>query len=141
LPGFLPAEGLPKVEKNETLLHVRWNEPISVEENQKRVTGITKAVWDTALVVEADVATKQFLLGRGSGGRLEAEVYFSLPDESSKIRMERRLASYISAQYPGANFRLTDAPNAFDEVFSQEKAFLEARIKDYDRGEPSPTAK
>ena len=131
---ILPIQGLPPIEKNELLLHIDWNEPISVEENQRRTTHLLEQV--SYQVAEADVGLTQFLLDQQDRETNQAELYLRFEHNQHKDDASIELRHILVDSYPQATFQLGDAPNTFDQLFAEEQPYLEARLKSTNNSRP-----
>lgn len=131
---ILPVEGLPLIEKNELLARIDWNEPISVAENYRRTTQLAEQLSYEA--AEADVGLTQFLLDQQDRETDQAEVYLMFANNSYKSDAASQLSTLLTNHYPQATYQIGDAPNAFDQLFSDDQSYLEARIKSTDNSRP-----
>lgn len=121
-------EGLPAIEKTETLLTIQWNEPLDAEENKRRVLNLLERTAPTT-PSESDIGLKQFLLAEQSNSIESAEVYFKSESTKAKLDLEKRLTAFLEGSYQNASFQVQDAPNAFDQIFSSEQKFFIAKWK------------
>ncbi|WP_297335770.1 efflux RND transporter permease subunit [Algoriphagus sp.] len=138
---ILGTEGLPPIEKTDATLEIDWNEPISASENKDRVVTMMQAMRGQYQKAEADVGVRQFLLFDGENSIQQSLLYFLFEGLEEKNQMLDNLEAYIQENYPGANFKLGDAPNAFDQLFSSNMPFYEVRWKDLTGKEPIPEEK
>src|SRR5690606_19481482 len=127
---LLPTDGMPPVEKSEALLEIDWNAPIGAAENRDRVLGLQQALEEGVLQAEADVGVGQFLLSAGDNSVQRASLYLKFTDEEEKERQTAGLVRLLAENYPGAAVSVTDAPNAFDQLFSSGDPYYEARLRD-----------
>ncbi|KYG76688.1 efflux RND transporter permease subunit [Roseivirga echinicomitans] len=121
-------EGLPAIEKTETLLSIQWNEPLDAEENKRRVLDLLEKT-ASATPSESDIGLKQFLLAEQSNSIESAEVYFKSESMDAKLDLEQKLTAFLENTYRTASFQVEDAPNAFDQIFSSEQKFFIAKWK------------
>ena len=127
--------GLPAIEKTESLININWNEPVSAETNRNRVSEFLSEL-DSSVIREADVGLKQFLLSTEEGNVQQANIYLKFPTAEEKANRTPWIARYFRQRYPQATFKVQDAPNAFDQIFSAEKRFFIAKWKNPARQEP-----
>ena len=121
-------EGLPAIEKTETLVTIQWNEPLDAEENKRRVLDlIAKTAGSTPS--ESDIGLKQFLLAEQSNSIESAEVYFKSESTDAKLDLEQKLTAFLTNNYRNASFQVEDAPNAFDQIFSSDQKFFIVKWK------------
>lgn len=127
-------DGLPNIDKTETLVTINWNEPLDAESNKERVAELLNEL-DTGIVKEADVGLKQFLLSIEDGSVENAEIYLKFETKQIKESTERWLLSHLTQKYPQATINIQDAPNAFDQIFKVDDRFLVAKWKNLSRNE------
>ncbi|GGF23753.1 efflux RND transporter permease subunit [Echinicola rosea] len=136
----LPTEGLPPIAKKDAVLEVDWNEPIGVEENRDRVKGVMASLEGDFEQAEADVGVRQFLLFDGENSVQQATVYLDFKDELSKEKQTARLEKMLARDYPRAAVEISDAPNAFDQLFASDIPHYEMRWKELESKRPVPAA-
>ncbi len=121
-------EGLPVIEKTETLVTIQWNEPLDAEENKRRVLDLLEKT-AASTPSESDIGLKQFLLAEQNNSIESAEVYFKSESTDAKLDLERKLTTFLENTYRTASFQVEDAPNAFDQIFSSDQKFFIAKWK------------
>ncbi|NVJ87010.1 MAG: efflux RND transporter permease subunit [Algoriphagus sp.] len=141
LSYFLYSEGLPKIEKLDATLEIDWNEPISAIENRDRVIALMNAMKGRYEKAEADVGVRQFLLFDGENSIQQSLLYFLFNSLEDKTGMSQDLVDFLAKNYPEANYKIGDAPNAFDQLFSSTLPYYEVRWKDLTSKEPVPEEK
>ncbi|WP_143962642.1 efflux RND transporter permease subunit [Litoribacter populi] len=135
---ILDVEGLPPIEKMDTLVAVDWQEPISATQNKQRVQQMLAALEGGFEKAESDVGVSQFLLFEGENSLQQATLYLLFSSQDEKNQQSERLLSWVRENYPKAMLKLEDAPNAFDQLFSSDVPFFEARWKDLQSKRPIP---
>jgi len=130
LAYLLPIQGLPPIEKFDAVVRIDWNEPIGVEQNRDRVLSLLENMQGTYQKAEADIGVRQFILFDGESSLQEANLYFLFETQSSKTEEMARLQSLLRYTYPRAQVEISDAPNAFDQLFASNLPFYEVRWKD-----------
>lgn len=127
---LLQVEGLPPIEKFDAVVEIDWNEPIGVEQNKDRVLSILEAMKGAYLKSETDLGVRQFLLFDGESSLQEANLYFLFESQEAKTDQMQKLQELVSGNYPNAQIAVSDAPNAFDQLFASNIPFYEVRWKD-----------
>lgn len=125
----ITVSALPAIEKKESLVAIDWNAPIDAQENLRRLKQLETAIHSTCTVTEAEAGIKQFLLQQENNSIEQAEIYYACKDESTKFKTDEQVKQWIRLHYPVASWQITDAPNAFTQLFSSSKPYLEARFK------------
>lgn len=139
--GFLTAlildvEAFPYIEKEESLLQIGWNEPISIEENRKRINMLLESFEGRFKLAESDVGLRQFLIQEDDNDIQKASIYFLFEDYRQKEKTTEAIRKELFIAYPFASIKIVDAPNAFDQLFNKDKPYFEARFKNYKKSFP-----
>jgi multidrug efflux pump subunit AcrB len=126
----LPKQAFPVIERFETVLRVDWNEAIDLGENKDRVRSLVKELRGRFTISESDIGLIANS-AQSEGSRSEAVVYFRFADSGERLTGDSLLEAYLSNQYPMASYAIVPAPNAFEQLFSRNKSWVEARFRDY----------
>lgn len=130
----IEKERMPKIDQNETVVNIEWNENIHVDENNRRVNTIL-AMTDS-LVEEhtAYVGMQDYLLGTEnelfSG---EAELYFRTAESSDIPVLTEMLGSRIRREYPAATVTFSPPVTIFEKLFVTGEPDLVAQLRASDR--------
>jgi multidrug efflux pump subunit AcrB len=138
---LLEQRGLPELEKREQLLQISWNEPLEVEGNRSRVAQLLQELKGSFELAEGDVGLQEYLLQQEENALDEALLYFKFQDIAQKAAAGKKLTTYLENHYPNARWKLKDAPNAFDQLFSSSQPYLEVQLSDFSGGKPMPPTK
>lgn len=130
----IEKERMPKIDQNETVVNIEWNENIHVDENNRRVNTIL-AMTDS-LVEEhtAYVGMQDYLLGTEnelSSG--EAELYFRTAESSDIPVLTEMLGSRIRREYPAATVTFSPPVTIFEKLFVTGEPDLVAQLRASDR--------
>lgn len=130
----IEKERMPKIDQNETVVNIEWNENIHVDENNRRVNAIL-AMTDS-LVEEhtAYVGMQDYLLGTEnefSSG--EAELYFRTAEPSGIPVLTEMLGSRICREYPAATVTFSPPVTLFEKLFVTGEPDLVAQLRSSDR--------
>ena len=130
----IEKERMPKIDQNETVVNIEWNENIHVDENNRRVNTIL-AMTDS-LVEEhtAYVGMQDYLLGtenKLSSG--EAELYFRTAEPSGIPVLTEMLGSRIRREYPAATVTFSPPVTLFEKLFVTGEPDLVAQLRASDR--------
>lgn len=119
---------LPKMNQNEAILLVDWNENINVKENQKRV----QLLFDSIKEVEnlfSQTGEQQFLLQRENTKSFsEASVYLKVNSIEKIETVKDKIKKNIQERFPNATYQIEDPKNIFQYLFGNEKDQLIAQI-------------
>lgn len=137
---ILDIEGLPAIKRNDILVKINWNEPISLQENENRVRILMEKYRNFIAFSEADIGISQFLFNKESQSLQKAEVYINFKTFSEKNRLFTDIQNFLSRNYPQARFEIKDAPNVFDLVFASNQPYYEIKIRNIEKNTPIPYA-
>ncbi|MEM9389870.1 MAG: efflux RND transporter permease subunit, partial [Bacteroidota bacterium] len=122
----LEIDGLPVTNNREKLVSIDWNEPIDAQENKRRINEWLTNLDQTYFVAtESDVGVTQYILNPEKGDTRKAKVYLTLGTDLNIYNITRPLLS----RFPFAKVTMTDAPNAFDQLFSNPDPYWLAKIR------------
>jgi len=117
-------------------VQIDWNEPIGVEQNKERVMSLLNTLEGDYLKSESDIGVRQFLLFDGESSLQEASLYFLFDNQEQKSSQMQKLRSLVIENFPKAQIDISDAPNAFDQLFASNIPFYEVRWKDLGTKKP-----
>lgn len=130
----IEKERMPKIDQNETVVNIEWNENIHVDENNRRVNAIL-AMTDS-LVEEhtAYVGMQDYLLGTENElSAAEAELYFRTAEPSGIPALTEMLGSRIRKEYPAATVTFSPPVTIFEKLFVTGEPDLVAQLRASDR--------
>lgn len=130
----IEKERMPKIDQNETVVNIEWNENIHVDENNRRVNAIL-AMTDS-LVEEhtAYVGMQDYLLGTENElSAAEAELYFRTAEPSGIPALTEMLGSRIRREYPAATVTFSPPVTIFEKLFVTGEPDLVAQLRASDR--------
>ncbi len=132
LGSKMPKTVLPPIERNEFVLKIDWNEPIHLNENKQRVLAIKQKVHEKVVFSEAEIGERETLLGVEEYGSNRAKVYFYVKNNIAEEDFKAELTQWITTRFPASISSIIPAPNAFDQIFSNAKPFLVAKLRGKD---------
>jgi multidrug efflux pump subunit AcrB len=130
----IEKERMPKIDQNETVVNIEWNENIHVDENTRRVNAIL-AMTDS-LVEEhtAYVGVQDYLLGTENElSAAEAELYFRTAEPSDIPALTELLDRVIRRKYPDATVTFSPPVTIFEKLFVTGEPDLVAQLSASDR--------
>jgi len=132
---FVPVTTLPAITETESLVKIDWNSPVDAEENASRLKKMAVVFRNQIEEWEADAGIKQFILQQDNNSIQKAEVYYRCLSEAKKKETDQAVDHWFKKNYPAADWKIEDAPNAFTQLFENQRPYLEARFKSF---EPLP---
>ncbi|HNZ72176.1 MAG TPA: efflux RND transporter permease subunit, partial [Prolixibacteraceae bacterium] len=126
----LPKSKLPAIEKDELIMSVDWNMPVTIQENRQRVEGFLNEVAPLVIQSTALIGEQQFLLDKDyTATGNESNIYLKSVSSKSVDSIISLANNYFKQRYPEANISYGDADNIFNVIFSDNEPALEARLK------------
>jgi len=138
-------EKLPPITYIDAILHVDWNEHITLEENRARVMALEEAISSSAGIpgrarndevsTTALVGVPQFVLGHDDDQSMsEASLYVSCGSARELAALQERLSALVRERWPAAFQAWGTSGNIFEMVFSEREPQLLARLRPSDGG-------
>ena len=126
----LPKSKLPAIEKDELILSVDWNMPVTIQENRQRVEVFLNEVAPHVIQSTALIGEQQFLLDKDyTATGNESNIYLKSISPELVDSIISLANNYFKQRYPEANISYGDADNIFNVIFSDNEPALEARLK------------
>ncbi|MDR1755338.1 MAG: efflux RND transporter permease subunit [Culturomica sp.] len=132
-------ERLPEMTYTDVLLHVDWNERITLEENDRRTGQLVDFVKPMARQVTEMTGVQQFVLSHTrKTGNSESVVYINSSKGHTVGEIQAAVSEFLKARYPGAIYGFESSGNIFEVVFADKEARLTARLRPTDGQAPDP---
>lgn len=138
---FIDKERMPRVEQNELMVRVEWNENIHVDENRRRVSGLMKRLAGDGVVEQvAEVAQQDYLLERERPlSSSEAEMYVKTVSADVVGPLQEKIYEVVKAEYPQAVVTFAPPETVFEKLFDTGEADVVAELYARNRQEaPGP---
>lgn len=130
LYGSLEKSRLPKIDRDEFMLAINWNEHVNVSENKRRALELTASFDEVLAQSTSLVGEQQFVMDKTSvGSSSEALIYMRVKQSSMLDSAIRATESWIKQKYPKSIVQERDVDNIFNMIFSSEERPLTARLK------------
>ena len=124
----MPYSQLPKINQNEAILSIDWNENINVDENQKRIHSLFEEE-KSLKTIFSQVGEQQFLLQRENTKSFsEASVYLKTTTINEIENLKTNLQQRIQEIYPNATYSIEEPKNIFQYLFGNQKSELIAHV-------------
>lgn len=131
---IIDKERMPRIDQNETVVSIEWNENIHTDENHRRVNRLLATA--DSLVVEhtAYVGMQDYLLDTENElAAAEAELYFRTAHPSEIPVLTKLLADSIHRLYPLATVTFSPPVTIFEKLFVTGEPDLVAQLRTADR--------
>ncbi|OIN59485.1 efflux RND transporter permease subunit [Arsenicibacter rosenii] len=131
MSGQIGKQGMPAVSRTESEVAIDWNEPLTVAENQRRVTTLLGLLKTRPDYVSAFIGQQQFVINRMGLQQTENETLLSiqLPSVQAYETLNHEIAQTMRRLYPDAVCRIKPAANVFEQLFTTNEPA--ARLKLY----------
>jgi multidrug efflux pump subunit AcrB len=127
----LPKQRFPDFERSEAILHIDWNDKISLDENHRRVDDLYAAFKSELDDFNAYIGGQQYLFHKDLDLSIsEASVYIRCGSSSAVQKLQQKIPPYLASRYSQAIATFEVPPTVFEKVFGQEEPLLVARISD-----------
>ena len=128
--AWMPKSKLPPITYTDAILHVDWNDPLTLDENRTRIEALIAEAGEDCDQTTALVGVQQFVLGHSPDQALnESSLYVHCADAVTLERLRQRLTQYVASHYPAAVAEFGTAGNIFDMVFAERDAELVTRLR------------
>jgi multidrug efflux pump subunit AcrB len=125
----LPLSRFPKVSQTETILKIDWNEPVTLDENNRRVSAMLASL-KTKLIYSIEEAGRQQYLLSGNDESASSENKLILktgtPGELDQLIAET--TSSLQKKFPSAAFTFSESENIFNLAFGKKSPPLVAKL-------------
>jgi multidrug efflux pump subunit AcrB len=129
--SFLRLQALPALTETETLVKIDWKEPITGDENKRRVELVGKLLKAEGARWEAEIGINQILFNNDVNQIENSILYYKCYNAKVKESLDKNIKEWFHIHYPNAVANLSAAPNAFTQLFDSKEPFFEARFMPY----------
>lgn len=126
---FMEKERMPRIDQNELVVRIEWNENIHVDENNHRIDGLMKLVEDKVIEHTAYVGMQDYILNGGSElSSTEAELYFKTETSAGVSLLQESLEKELKEKYPLAVVTYSPPETIFEKLFVTGEADVVAEL-------------
>lgn len=130
---------LPPITHDDVVLHIDWNAPVDINENDSRINGLLREADEHLASSNVMVGKQDFLLSHtGDIDKGGAMVYLKAKSVTELPLLEKRLEGLLKERYPEATFTFAQAANIFNLIFSENEPPLVVMIKERNGEAPQP---
>ncbi len=135
LARILTTSRFPEVSQDEIVLKIDWNEPLTLDENNKRVNELMASLSTEPIYIIEEAGKQQYLLNSGEdAGTTENKLIIKADSPASLSKMIKTLSTYFANHFPAADYSFTEADNLFNLAFGKSEAPLIARFSHFNPG-------
>jgi len=126
----IQKQGMPDISRTELEVKIDWNEAITVEENEARISKINNELSNfekKLLYTSAFIGQQQFLLNRELQQNFnETLLSMKVTDNQTFNELQAKLQTLFKQNFPKANVSFSAAKNIFEQLFNTTQAPLVA---------------
>lgn len=131
----LPVSRFPEVSHEETLLKIEWNEPVTLQENNARVSQVLHSLKYKPVYTIEEAARQQYLLNQGElAGSSENRLYIKATSSQELGQITDEISSILKRNFPHATYGFTESDNLFTFSFGKSEAPLVIRLSHFNPG-------
>ncbi|MBN2635713.1 MAG: efflux RND transporter permease subunit [Prolixibacteraceae bacterium] len=132
---IMPVSRFPEVSQNETVLKIDWNEPVTLEENNKRISELLSTLSEHPEYAIEEAGKQQYLLNTGEeAGTSENHLYIKSSSSAKLNEIVAELTKYLDTNYPACDFSFSETDNLFNLAFGKTEAPLIAKFTYFNPG-------
>ncbi len=132
---IMPVSRFPEVSKDETVLKIDWNEPVTLEENNNRVAELLSSLSEHPEYAIEEAGKQQYLLNTGEeAGTSENHLYVKSSSSAKLNKIVAELTKYLDTNYPACDFNFSETDNLFNLAFGKTEAPLIAKFTYFNPG-------
>lgn len=130
LYGTLPKSKMPKIERDELLLSIDWNEHINVAENKRRTLDLVNLLNKKLEQSTCLIGEQQFLMDKNNpASSSESLIYLKVTHPSMVDSALIAIETYIKKNFPASIIQQREVDNIFNMIFSSKESPLTVRLK------------
>ncbi len=132
---WLPVSRFPKVSQNETILKIDWNEPVTLEENNARISYLFASVAESPEYIIEEAGRQQYFLNNiGEAGTSESNLFVKCSSPKKLEVLTAELERFLSQNYPHVDYSFSETKNLFNLAFGKREAPLVVRVAHFNPG-------
>ena len=137
IPLFMAINkaGMPAISHTELEAKIDWNEPITVEENQKRNGVLMNEIKTKKIYTSGFIGQQQFLLNRDLQQNFnESLLSIKVASNENFEAISNEIKAFLQEKYPKAITEIRATKNIFEQLFNTTETPLQAKIKSTNQG-------
>jgi multidrug efflux pump subunit AcrB len=132
---WLPVSRFPKMSLDETILKIDWNEPVTLDENNARITELIVGISAKPEYIIEEAGRQQYFLNSiGEAGTSENNLFIKCTSPQKLKELTSDVTGLIQKSYPHADFSFNETENLFNLAFGKSDAPLIARVTHFNPG-------
>lgn len=132
--NFIEKERMPKMDENELIVRVEWNENIHIDENRRRVDELFRQLKNKVEEQTAAIGQQDFILNKEQElSSSEAEIYFRINDPSAIEGLQEEVYRRLKELYPLSVISFSPPETVFEKLFVTGEPDIVAELYAQDR--------
>ncbi|MBE6287518.1 MAG: efflux RND transporter permease subunit [Mediterranea massiliensis] len=116
--NFIDKERMPKIDQNELMVRIEWNENIHLDENRSRIETLFATLQEDFIEQTASVGEQDYLLNREQAlSASEAELYFKTATSEEITPLQNKIYQTVKEKYPLAVIAFSPPETVFEKLF------------------------
>lgn len=131
IPLFILIEkkGMPEISHTELEAKIDWNEPITVQENEKRISNLIKSFKTKSIYQSGFIGQQQFLLNKDLQQNFnESLLSIKVNSNDDFKHLEKEITTFLQVKYPNAISKISATKSIFERLFNTTEAPLLAKV-------------
>lgn len=126
---IMTVSRFPEVSQDETVLSIDWNEPVTLAENNTRISRLLSVLPEVPEYIIEEAGKQQYLLNSGDEtSTSENRLYVKTKSPAELNKITRELTAFLEKNYPECDFHFSETENLFNLAFGKTEAPLIARF-------------
>ena len=138
VPLFMAVNkaGMPTISHTELEAKIDWNEPITIEENQKRNEVLMNEIKTRKIYTSGFIGQQQFLLNRDLQQNFnESLLSIKVASNEDFEAISSEIKVFLQNKYPKSIAEIRATKNIFEQLFNTTETPLQAKIKSTNQAE------
>lgn len=132
---WLPVSRFPEISRDETVLHIEWNEPVTLEENNTRITRLLEVISTRPEYIIEEAGRQQYLLNSSSeAGTSENNLFIKCASPKELEKLVEELSGYLKKNFSNADFTFSETENLFNLAFGKTEAPMVIKLAHFNPG-------
>ncbi len=132
---WLPVSRFPEISQDETVLHIEWNEPVTLEENNTRITRLLDVISNKPEYIIEEAGRQQYLLNSsGEAGTSENNLFIKCASPKELEKLVKELSGHLQKNFSNADFTFSETENLFNLAFGKTEAPMVIKLAHFNPG-------
>lgn len=130
---FIPKERLPQITQTEAIMNIKWNEQISIDENERRTVWIEDIIKEDCIQITSMIGMQDFILNHmEKSGVGETSIYVGCTDMNTLEKIKVSVKEAVKNRFPSSTVGFKNSENIFDAVFADRQPSCIAKLSSAD---------